>query len=201
MSGYGIGGTVEQAASWAAAIVRMRAAEPVGRDVEALKAWHEDDTLTGQFVPTAGAAAEALAPAAWAVLAATGGLGVLPPGEHDTPNLISVDLGSGGIFPDGMYRVNYKLWPDQPGVVFWEAIPQHSTDGVTWTDVPGSPIQRWVDAAFRQDPQNGRPYGGWLASFDAAAVPGVNYYRIQVRVRNRSFGEWTTSNISSIVKS
>lgn len=80
LTGYGYAGDIDQGASWFAAIVKMRVAEPVGEDVASLKQWHQaaaDSEIPDQFVPTLHSTTPTLATASWAALAATGGIGLL----------------------------------------------------------------------------------------------------------------------------
>lgn len=80
LTGYGTGGDIDQGASWFSVINRLRAMEPAGDDVASLKEWHDEAAqaaIPDQFVPTLHSTTPTLATAAWAALAATGGVGLL----------------------------------------------------------------------------------------------------------------------------
>lgn len=192
LQGYGIDGAIDQSASWAAVMARMRAAEPVGDDVESLKSWHglvELGQLPGQFLWKLASAEESLAPAAWSVLAATGGLGVLPPAGHDAPSVTTVTVA--GDKTGGRFNASVHFYVNDQQVVFWECWPEQSADQITWSPVAPNPISGWIDETTRWDT-------GWASSWSAPIPYPTTYFRCRMRVRNRSFGGWTYSNIRTI---
>jgi hypothetical protein len=88
LTGYGLGGDIDQGASWLAVIIRLRTMEPAGDDVASLKEWHDqaaNEAIPDQFVPTLHSTTPTLATAAWAALAATGGIGLLSPADAVLP--------------------------------------------------------------------------------------------------------------------
>lgn len=194
LAGYGIDGVIDQSASWAATMVRMRGAEPIGDDVDSLKSWHDIaglGQLSGQFLPKLNAAGEALAPAAWGVLAATGGLSLLPPEADDLPNVVSVYLEGTRSSATARFSATFGFKSDDPRVVAWECVPELSANSTTWTPATPNPIQGWIDETKPWD-------GGWTSTWSCPDPAGTTYYRCRVRARNRSFGGWTYSNVITV---
>lgn len=192
LQGYGESGTIDQAASWAAVVTRMRGAEPVGEEVGSLKSWHEIAALPGQFANTLDAAEQSLRPAAWAVLAATGGLGIFAPEVPPAPTLHSLWLEYGPPFrQDGRDYFNFYWTLNEP-VVFWEAVPERSNDsGATWHDVVTSPMYNWISQTHIDNDE-------YVTSFSYPDPPGTTLFRVRMRVRNQVFGSWSYSNVVAV---
>lgn len=81
LTGYGSDEVIEQAPSWCAVIVHQNDSEPTGRDVASLlslQSLAENSIIAGQFVDSLDDAVESNEVAAWGLLAACGGLGIVP---------------------------------------------------------------------------------------------------------------------------
>jgi hypothetical protein len=80
LTGYGAA-SYSQAASWASVVLHLRSGDPVGADVASLLSLQQkadDGLVVGQFVDGLADTAESSTVAAWSLLAAGGGTGIVP---------------------------------------------------------------------------------------------------------------------------
>lgn len=198
--------TIYQAGTWVAILFKMRYGEPVGDDIDSLMRWHGNQ-ITGdpqgklygaQFITQSTAwPAYSIYPqpnqgaAAWAYLLSRGARDMfladpLPvPAVGSLAMTMTLDPASSRLF----FRYT---WTGSAPCAAFEAVPEQSTDGTNWTPATPNTITGSVEPV--------RLVPGGAESFAAswtAPNPGnpAMRYRIRVRLRNASFGAWSTSNV------
>jgi len=201
---------IDQAGTWAAVAFKLRFGEPAGDDVQSLYRWAQTtitadptgDLYGQQFMSYSGNAAASpynlrarpdLVTACWAHLLAYGARSPftsdpLPMPITTNPTLIvSHDPAS------GRYVFQYGWQVEGGPAAAYEAVPEHSTDGgTTWSPVSTGSVRAPLGPVVE---------GGNTFSATWSTPPPeimTTRYRVRVRLRNVSFGPWSTTPAVSL---
>lgn len=197
--------SIDHAGTWMTLLMKMRAGEPVGDDLDSLARWRsvtgtDSGSGWGRFLDTSASTATA-APgllarprtevAAWIILAAAGGhhflLGDHDPAAAPTPTMLTLTaehLQWNRVFA---FTVGWQL-DSEIDAAAWEAVPEMSSDGLSWipatTTRLGGPLYLHDDGS-----------GGFSAEYRVQDYrPDLaRYHRVRVRVRNVPWGAYAVS--------
>lgn len=202
---------IDQTHTWAALLFKARYGEPIGQEVASLMQWHASNiindphgvldhpqwmaynqTVEGSYHlrgrPYVGAAA-------WAGILAFGCFDVLAADPAPVPVPANLTLTSSYDYSAKRARFVFS-WTQGSSVpaVKFEAHPQSSTNGTTWTNLSSGIIKGQLPEVI--DPTHPNGYTThWTVKMPSNLS---TTYRVQLRIRNTAFGAWVTSNVVNL---